>query len=757
LATPGAITLNPTDDAYVAADFPSSNFGQSSELRSDNSPLRESYLKFDLQPYGGLDLSLAYLRMFVSNSSSQSQNVRPVTDDSWSEDTVVFNTRPAKGTTITTFNASSSGVWVQVDLTAHVTANAGTVMSLAITNNGSNDYIFNSAEATSNRVELVLYHSGTPTPTPTASPTPTATPTATPTPTPTSATTPTATPTRTPGPTPTPGGITIHPVDDAYVQQNLPNNNFGQAATVVVDAQVAGLDSAAEGYLKFDLQGLAELNVSSATLRLFVTNGSLNAQTVKHVNDNSWTEGTLTYANHPAKDATITTFIPDTAVGTWFDVPLTSAVAAGAGSFLSISMENAGADGFSFSSEEAASNRVELIVEWGGTPTPSPTPAPAIIGFKGASYSPIDAPTAEKPQSKLWFNDGIWWTSMFDTGTQEFRISRLDWSTQTWSDTGVIVDPRNGAHIDALWDGTKLYVASVVAFSTVPSDGVQIRRFSYSAATDTYTLDAGFPVGVVSGISLETLVMAKDTTNKLWVTYAHMNAVWVAHTTTDDATWGAPYTINVANSANLTADDISTIIAFDNKVGVMWGNQTIGIHEYYFATHVDGAGDFDWQSSVALSSPGLEMADDHINLKALSGDSAGRVFAAVKTSLNGASEPLIMLLVLKPDGTWVNHTVSRVTENQTRAQVLIDPQNRKLYIFSTAPCCAGGNAYYKQTNLDAISFTPGMGTTFMASAGDFCINNVTSTKQNVNSASDLVVRAGADCTRFYFHNKIDIP
>jgi hypothetical protein len=38
----------------------------------------------------------------------------------------------------------------------------------------------------------------------------------------------------------------------------------------------------------------------------------------------------------------------------------------------------------------------------------------------------VDNPTGEKPQSKLWFNDGIWWASLFDRSTEEYHIYRYD-------------------------------------------------------------------------------------------------------------------------------------------------------------------------------------------------------------------------------------------------------------------------------------------------------------------------------------------
>ena len=504
---------------------------------------------------------------------------------------------------------------------------------------------------------------------------------------------------------------------------------------------------------------------------MFVSDTSSNPQNLRTVADDSWTEQTITYNNRPPKGPVVWIFTPGS-VG-WLEIDITSLVASDAGSIMSLAIDSTGSNAYAFSSAEATSDRVELVVYHGagptpgpspsstptptpgpsGTPTPAPGPTPIPDGYKDQSYSPVSAPTGEKPQSKLWFNDGYWWGSLFNSGTEEFRIHRLNWATQTWSDTGVVIDTRNSADADVLWDGSKLYVASVVPNSTSASNRAQLYRFSYNAATDTYTIDSGFPVTIVSGVAMETIVLAKDTTGTLWVTYTNMNAVWVARTTTSDSTWATPFTPPVAEVANLSPDDLSTIVSFDSKIGVMWGNQTD--MTYYFATHSDGAGDMTWLSSTALAIP--EGADDHINLKALSGDPAGRVFAVVKTSRNNPNDPLEILLVLKPDGTWENHTVATVADDQTRAIVTIDQQNRQLYIFAAGPCCSGGTVHYKQTSLDAISFPTGPGATFMQSASDVCINNVSSTKQNLTSSTDLVVIASADCTHSYFHNKIDLP
>ncbi|MCB0092302.1 MAG: hypothetical protein KDE54_30645, partial [Caldilineaceae bacterium] len=82
---------------------------------------------------------------------------------------------------------------------------------------------------------------------------------------------------------------------------------------------------------------------------------------------------------------------------------------------------------------------------------------------------------------------------------------------------------------------------------------------------------------------------------------------------------------------------------YENYIGIMWSNQSAKI--MYFARHdSNNADDQSWQS-VSAYNPGGSGADDHINLKTLQSDSAGRIFAVTKTSFSSATDPLILLLV----------------------------------------------------------------------------------------------------------------
>src|SRR5215210_4765780 len=98
------------------------------------------------------------------------------------------------------------------------------------------------------------------------------------------------------------------------------------------------------------------------------------------------------------------------------------------------------------------------------------------------------------------------------------------------------------------------------------------------------TSDAGFPVNITSA-GMEAIVLAKDTTGKLWVTYTQNSRVYVNHTLNSDLNWGVPFVLPVGGTS-VDPDDISSVISFGDQVGVMWSNQIDDA--FYFATHKDG-------------------------------------------------------------------------------------------------------------------------------------------------------------------------
>ncbi len=369
---------------------------------------------------------------------------------------------------------------------------------------------------------------------------------------------------------------------------------------------------------------------------------------------------------------------------------------------------------------------------------------PAPVTYVGSSYAGLSStsPTADKPQSKLFYAFGTWWSDMLASdGT--FRIHEL-MPDHTWRPTVGVVDNRSNSTGDVLWDGSKLYVATRQA-----STPLRVTRLSFDPTARSWTPDAGFPITVPTGGGSESASIDKDSLGRLWVTWTRGNTVWVAHTTTDDSTFGAPFKPQVADTA-ISSDDLSGLVAFRGKIGVMWSDQDTGA--FRFAVHRDTDPDSQWSFESALSGPSI--ADDHLNLKNVNDDNRGRVYAIVKTSLNDTAspsptDPLIILVVRDTDGTWSQHTVATVADDWSRPMVQIDTVNQRALVFGTAPV-TDGTIYYKASGLDDLTFPSGRGTPFVTYKWRY-LNNATGTKQPLTQQSGVVVQAasGGNDSRYY--------
>jgi trimeric autotransporter adhesin len=377
------------------------------------------------------------------------------------------------------------------------------------------------------------------------------------------------------------------------------------------------------------------------------------------------------------------------------------------------------------------------------------------VGTKDQSFNGAStAPSGSKPESKLWFNDAVWWADLWDTTSSTFHIFRL--SGSVWQDTGTVVDTRGSTRGDALWDGAHLYIASHDFASdsshNTANRPARLYRFSYNSGPKTYTLDTGFPVTITT-VATETLVIAKDSTGTLWATWTQAKKLMVARTTGSDLNWGTPFTPTLTGDTALSSDDISSLIAYGgDRIGVMWSNQATS--HMYFTSHHDGDPDTTWTASEAATSGG-GSADDHINLKT---DGSGRIYAAVKTSFTSSSATLIQLLVRGPGGGWSAVRFATVAESHTRPIVLIDEQNGLVHMYATGPYPgnasgqSGGSIFEKTAPISAISFSSGSGTPVIQDPSSNDMNNATSTKQNVGASTGIVILATNDTKKFYWHS-----
>jgi hypothetical protein len=149
-----AHTFNPVADARVEADAPGTNFGGSSTLKVDASPLYETYLRFELAGLSGV-VKRATLRLYATDATAHGPLIYRV-DGAWDERTITYASRPAADSPVASGGAVSAGAWAEWDVTSAVAGN-GTV-SLAVRPSGSDGTVFYGRETsnTSLRPQLLV-------------------------------------------------------------------------------------------------------------------------------------------------------------------------------------------------------------------------------------------------------------------------------------------------------------------------------------------------------------------------------------------------------------------------------------------------------------------------------------------------------------------------------------------------------------------------------------------------------------------------
>jgi calcineurin-like phosphoesterase family protein len=128
-------TFNPVADSWVDQSAKSKNYGTGTNLRTDNSPVRKAYLRFNVQ---GLTAGVqqATLRLYATTASSAGYQVRALADNSWGERTITYNNAPPPSQTVTGSSGPiGSPQWTSVDVTGLVGGNG--LVSLVLTTTSS--------------------------------------------------------------------------------------------------------------------------------------------------------------------------------------------------------------------------------------------------------------------------------------------------------------------------------------------------------------------------------------------------------------------------------------------------------------------------------------------------------------------------------------------------------------------------------------------------------------------------------------------
>jgi len=156
VAPTATLTFSSTADTYADSGSATTNFNSSTALRADASPTRIIYLRFAVSGLSGRQVQKARLRLGVNAASPAGGTVHLISNHTWNEATVTYNTRPAlDGAGLQTLGAVTAGATVEFTLDGQITADG--VYDLAIDSTSSSAVGYNSSLATSGqKPQLVL-------------------------------------------------------------------------------------------------------------------------------------------------------------------------------------------------------------------------------------------------------------------------------------------------------------------------------------------------------------------------------------------------------------------------------------------------------------------------------------------------------------------------------------------------------------------------------------------------------------------------
>jgi hypothetical protein len=151
----GTITFVPQGDAYVDSSNPNTNYGTSKTLYVDNSPIKNSYIQFNVSGLSKAP-SKATLRIFANSTSTAGFDVYSVSNNSWTEIGITYSNAPAFASTKTGSSGaiSTSGIFYSVDVTPLVSGNG--LVSFGLATTGGTAINLSSRESGADAPQLVI-------------------------------------------------------------------------------------------------------------------------------------------------------------------------------------------------------------------------------------------------------------------------------------------------------------------------------------------------------------------------------------------------------------------------------------------------------------------------------------------------------------------------------------------------------------------------------------------------------------------------
>jgi len=252
-------------------------------------------------------------------------------------------------------------------------------------------------------------------------------------------------------------------------------------------------------------------------------------------------------------------------------------------------------------------------------------------------------PTADKPQSKLWYTAGTWWALL----PRAVGPSLWERTPEGWREHPSVAATLRGVpgRADVWFD------ADGVTAVTVADRQLAVIRLTWSDG-----IASGWQAEVLARLhapasdAFETATLARDGRGHWWAAAVVQGKVY-AWDSPDGRAWSRA----LALGSGLHVDDLCLVTAVPGGVAAIWSNQRTDT--VMTRLHRDGAPPAAWEPPVTIAQGG-RTADDHLNA-ALAPD--GTLWLATKNSVDEESEPQLILRIRSPDGRWRNLPYAPVT------------------------------------------------------------------------------------------------
>jgi hypothetical protein len=127
------VTVNPVADSYVDASNASANFGTSTQVRIDGSPVVRTYLRFNVSGVNGT-VTKATLKIWANSAQSTGYDAYTVADNTWGETTITNANAPVFGAKLGSSGKITASTWTSVDVTSAITGNGTYSFGISTTN-----------------------------------------------------------------------------------------------------------------------------------------------------------------------------------------------------------------------------------------------------------------------------------------------------------------------------------------------------------------------------------------------------------------------------------------------------------------------------------------------------------------------------------------------------------------------------------------------------------------------------------------------